>query len=334
MNLVIDPNGNPVVGYATASIGFSANEVHVKRWNGTSWEALGGQLNAAGTLAFSVLLAIDSGDVIVVWNDAPPASSGNSTVRAARWNGSWSALGAQVSASYGDAPRLAAGAQGPVVTYTAFGSSAPGTVVRWDGTTWVAYPNTPSAGATYLDLALLPDGNPVVSWPIWSSAGATTVYTERWDAATSTWVSLPPQAWSAQVASSIASDTSGSIFLAGGPVPASPADPGSPVLRAGDTAWYAVGAPQGGAGSYAKFVRMAGAIALVNQQPAGYAVSQYLGADRWEVIAELGSGGPGGTTCAFVAGSDVAYDACPVWGSDIDANGQPVVHLLAMSFTK
>src|SRR5919201_4696926 len=85
VNLVIDPNGNPVVGYATASVGTSANEVRVKRWNGTTWEALGGQLNAAGTLAFSVLLAIDAGDVIAVWNDAPPASSSNSTVRAARW---------------------------------------------------------------------------------------------------------------------------------------------------------------------------------------------------------------------------------------------------------
>ena len=52
---------------------------------------------------------------------------------------------------------------------------APGTVVRWDGAAWQKYPDTPSAGATYLDLALLPDGNPVVSWPIWNAAGSTTV---------------------------------------------------------------------------------------------------------------------------------------------------------------
>src|SRR5437588_658963 len=236
IGMVIDAQGKPVVAYATASIGFSANQVLVKRWNGSSWEALGGQLN------------------------------------------------------------------------------------------------TPSAGATYLDLALLPDGNPVVSWPIWNAAGSTTVYTQRWDPMSSSWVLLPPRGWNSQVNSSIAADAAGAIFLAGGPVPASPADPGAPVLRATDTSWDAVGAPQGGAGSYARFVKMAGAIALVNQQPGGYAVSQYLGGDRWEVIADLGSGGPGGTTCSFAGADRVAYDACPVWGTDIDASGQPVVHLLATSF--
>jgi hypothetical protein len=336
INLVIDAEDKPIVGYVTASIGFSANEVFVKRWNGSTWEALGSQLNAAGTLASSVLLAVDSAGVIVVWNDAPPNMSLNDTVHAARWTGAWSPLGAQVSSAstYGNAPRFAAGAQGPIVTYTTFGSSAPGTVVRWDGSTWQKYPDTPSAGATYLDLAVLPDGTPVVSWPIWSAAGSTTVYTQRWDAISSSWVLLPSRTWSTQVNPSIAADTSGAIFLAGGPVPVSPADPGSPVLRAGDTTWDAVGAPQGGAGSYARFVKMAGAVALVNQQPGGYAVSQYLGADRWDVIADLGSGGPGGSTCAFAAAAVVGYAACPVWGTDVDASGQPVVHLLATSFAK
>src|SRR5437588_9311243 len=159
IGMVIDAQGKPVVAYATASIGFSASQVLVKRWNGSSWEALGGQLNAPGTLASSALLAVDSGDVVIVWDDAPPSSSLYSTVRAARWTGAWSPLGSQVSAasSYGNAPRLAAGAQGIIVTYTTFGSSAPGTVVRWDGAAWQKYPDTPSAGATYLDLALLPD---------------------------------------------------------------------------------------------------------------------------------------------------------------------------------
>src|SRR5205085_8228005 len=146
-SLTLDPQGRPVVGYSNAPLTSGANQAWVKRWNGSGWEALGGQLNTSGTEAGSPQLAIDAGDVVAVWAEAPPSSSLQETIRAARWTGSsWAPIGAQVTpaGTYGNGLRVAAGAQGPVVTYTQWGTSASGTVTRWDGVSWKTYVSTPS----------------------------------------------------------------------------------------------------------------------------------------------------------------------------------------------
>jgi len=336
-SLTLDPQGRPVVGYTNAPLTFAANQAWVKRWNGSAWEALGGQLNTSGTEAGSPQLAIDSGDVVAVWAEAPPSSSLQETIRAARWTGSsWTPIGAQVTpaGTYGNGLRFAAGAQGPIVTYTQWATSASGTVTRWDGVSWRTYPPTPSMGATYLDLALQADGSPLISWAVQTTSPQYTVKTLRWDVPSLAWIQFPANTYNSTVNTSIALDASGGIFLASGPPPAASSDPGLPVLRAGGTSWDGVGAPQGGAGSFAHFVHTTGPLALINLEPRGYTVSQYLGGTQWEAIAELPNASPGGHPCGLTATDTTVFAACPVWGLDVDANGHQVSHLLAMDFRK
>ena len=274
---------------------------------------------------------------VVFLATAARISKPKETIRAARWTGSsWAPIGAQVTpaGTYGNGLRFAAGAQGPVVTYTQWGTSASGTVTRWDGVSWKTYVSTPSMGATYLDLALQADGSPVISWAVQTTSPQYIVKTLRWDVPSLAWIQLPANTYDSTVNTSIAVDASGGIFLASGPPPAASSDPGLPVLRAGATSWGGVAAPQGGAGSFAHFVQTTGPLALINLEPRGYTVSQYLGGTQWEAIAEIPNARPGGSPCGLTATATTVFAVCPVWGLDVDANGRQVSHLLAMEFRK
>jgi hypothetical protein len=196
-SLAIDTSGNPVVSW-TETVGSSYN-IYVKRWNGTSWLQLGGELNIdAGRQAFNPSLALDSsGNPVVSWQERDGISY---SIYVKRWNGTiWMPVGTTSLDIdfFKDAqlPSLAIDSSGnPVVSwFEDDGISYNIYVKRWNGSSWVqlgtildvnsnqdAY--APSL-AVVDSSGVASSGNPVVSW-----VENGDIYVKRWSG--TSWVQL------------------------------------------------------------------------------------------------------------------------------------------------
>lgn len=147
-SLAVDGQGRPVLAWQ--ELGSSTGQrIHVRRWTGTAWEALGVPLSVgSGSVnAQTPSLKVDSQNrPVVAWSES--LSGGGTTIHVRRWQGSsWVAVGSTLNA-------------------TATGA-------------------TPSATRPSLSI----DGKdaPAVAWEEADASGVRHVHVRRWDDANTTW---------------------------------------------------------------------------------------------------------------------------------------------------
>ncbi|PNY80687.1 hypothetical protein [Deinococcus koreensis] len=115
--LRVDPAERPVVAWLEDLNGLDV--LYVSRWNGQTWQRLGGPVSVPGQLASSASLGFDpQGRAVVAWNQGPDGARG---VHAARWEaGRWLPLGGPLNAdprADTDHASLAAGPGGVLVAW-------------------------------------------------------------------------------------------------------------------------------------------------------------------------------------------------------------------------
>lgn len=113
-----------------------AYNVYVRRWNGSAWVLVGGQVEGVGETAYWPQIAIHDGEIFVAYTTG-------AHVYVRRWTGSaWQLLGGFINLYPGAAGTLdltIAGGQ-PTIAFTDFVSHVNrrvGYVQRWNGSTWV-----------------------------------------------------------------------------------------------------------------------------------------------------------------------------------------------------
>jgi type IV secretory pathway protease TraF len=244
-SLVVDKSGNPVVAWAE-KIDTGYHEIYLKRWNGNSWEEIGGSASGGGVsntpyaMSLAPSLAVDSsGNPVVAW--AEYFSGWQIYLR--RWNaigGGWvevggSASGPGLSDSEGSCsvPSLALDAAGtPFVAWQE--SRGEGNIQislkRWDPGTqsWVGLGgselpggvNQSPASGIHPSLVVDPSGRPLVAWEEMMALGVSEIYVKRWTG--TAWVEFGGSATGGGVSESpeyclmpsLAVDASGRPFVA------------------------------------------------------------------------------------------------------------------------
>jgi len=138
------PNGDLVVGGDfTMAGGITANRV--ARWNGATWSAIGSGM----TSGVYAMVVMPNGDLVVGGSFVV----GGGATGAARWNGTaWTSLGltSYLLAAFVDSLVLLP--NGDLVAGGSFGYPLPGSIARFNGTTWGAFGG--SADGTVLAMAM------------------------------------------------------------------------------------------------------------------------------------------------------------------------------------
>ncbi len=211
-SLAIDPHGRPVIAWRERTP--DNEEIYLRRWNGTTWEELGGSASGGGVSdthgasdAPSLAIGRD-GMPVVAWIEGYHPGLGNVYVR--RWNGqSW----VEVSAGSADGggiggqghaidPSLAVAPDGTLIVSWSnlIGGQYEVYAKRWDGLAWKEMGGSASGGGISDDdndsmsvsLSIGPDGLPVLAWEARLAADDMTtndeIYLRRWNG--DAWVEL------------------------------------------------------------------------------------------------------------------------------------------------
>jgi Bacterial Ig-like domain len=140
-SMATDKDGNIVIAWYEQDAS-SQNRIYVKRWNGTTWEQLGGALNtAADSSADYPSLAIDDQNrPVLAWHESTTTSS---IINVKIWTGTtWEQVGGghggtTVTVDDGEFPSLAIQPDNiPVVAYAKNGDIF---VRLWNGSSWVTW---------------------------------------------------------------------------------------------------------------------------------------------------------------------------------------------------
>ena len=209
-SLAISPDGTPIIAWSDYST--NKSEIYVRRWNGTSWVAIGsgsasgGGISNSGYAGGPSLAVSPDGTPIVAWNDD---SSGDSDIYVRRWSGtSWvemssgSASGGGISDTGGTgSPSLAISSAGLPIIAWSDGSSGEREIYvrRWNGTSWVEIGSGSASGGGISDcggsespsLAVSLDGTPIIAWDkMLRGTYETTyeIYVRRWNG--TSWVEI------------------------------------------------------------------------------------------------------------------------------------------------
>jgi hypothetical protein len=185
--------------------------IYVKRWNGSTWQQLGGSLDSKSvSFASTTSLSVDldnANNPFVAWSKCVSEVSGfcnNDDIFVKAWTGStWQLLGGALDTTLGEeafSPSLVVGTDNkPVVAWHEDAGgidsccSNPNVYVkRWDGSNWIALGgaldvNVANSAVTP-SLALDAANHPVVAWMESSSGSPTQLYVKRWNG--STWQQL------------------------------------------------------------------------------------------------------------------------------------------------
>jgi hypothetical protein len=185
----LDSNGFPVVAWRESN--GSVYNIYVKRWDGNTWQFVGGAISAVGgmTDSFKPSLALDaSGNPVVAFQEDDGSVNNIYVFRFSA--GSWQAVGGALSAVAGGTgayePSLALDSVGnPVVAWREENAITSNVFVwRFVSGAWQAVGGALSAvtGATNAlepSLALDGTGNPIVAWHE-SNGNDTNIYTYRY----------------------------------------------------------------------------------------------------------------------------------------------------------
>jgi hypothetical protein len=225
----LDTNDRPVVAWEQPDdSGSSRSFIHISKWTGQNWEALGGPLPVSTTGGISsppVLVLDQAGNPTVAWvNFTSNPNTNGITVQ--HWNGStWEVLGGPLLATpqslyLARDPRLILDASGnPTIAW----AESDGNVFniharRWTGTSWEplggtlsALPGNTSAGSPNLAMDTL--GTIFIGWFEYTEDSATHVHLRRWNG--SSWEAIgPPIPQSAPSQLSLGIGSSGIPYIA------------------------------------------------------------------------------------------------------------------------
>ncbi len=208
VQLVMSAQGRPLMaalqwgGYPT-----------MKRWDGPiSWTDLGGPASPAKSFGTVAGATLPGGEPVIAWAD-----SGTGEILAAHYDsGLWTPLSVRVADPIMQVTCLrgASGSAGPVLLWIDEYPVTGGQgiyVARWDGASWVELGTPRALAAGWPSVTTRPDGDPVIGY---DGGGATKV--ERWDSATSAWVTLPavPSRADRVAHVSVAVDGAGAVYVA------------------------------------------------------------------------------------------------------------------------
>ncbi len=184
-DLALGPDGTPVVAWDTP------DGIQVRRWSGTSWDAVGAGVGAAAST--NPRLAVDAGGaVILAYLDA-------SQVAVARWDGAgWTALGGALGGVQVSTERLGLALDAAGHPTVAFGTAEGLALRTWDGSSWSAATAVvlPATGTGAPDramgpvLSVAPDGE---TWLAYAGETTGTVFLARLGA--SGVVARAPEDW-------------------------------------------------------------------------------------------------------------------------------------------
>jgi hypothetical protein len=189
-SLKLDSSNNPIVAWEEGNLSGS-NNVYVKRWNGTSWLAVGSGVSSK--IADDPSLYLDSANTPVVAMEEYDGSNANISVK--KWNGSsWVTLVSTLDVKPTEgaySPALVLDNSGnPVVGWWELGSTDnKGSVYvkRYISNGWQALGKTlditPTNDATFSSIARKSNDRPVVTWQEFGN-----IYVKEWTG--TTWTKL------------------------------------------------------------------------------------------------------------------------------------------------
>ncbi|MCI0393484.1 MAG: hypothetical protein L0322_00915, partial [Chloroflexi bacterium] len=208
-SLAVAPDGTVYVAWGDEGGGDS--EIYVRRWNGSSWQEVGGGSatgggisdNSGGSYIPAVAVAPD-GTPYVTWRDD---SSGDYEIYVRRWNGSsWqevgsgSATGGGISNNGGNSLSSSVAIAPNGTPYIAWadlsGGDAEIYVRRWNGSSWQEVGSGSAGGggisnnngdSQVTSLAIAPNGTPYVAWQD-DSGGDVEIYVRHWNG--SSWLEV------------------------------------------------------------------------------------------------------------------------------------------------
>jgi hypothetical protein len=186
-------NGTPYVALME-EVAASNTQIHVKYWNGSSWQQLGGGIYVDTSEPKSRSdLSIYNGSPYVTWSEGLAARD----LYATRWNGAaWVQLGGilDVQANMSTyAPSMDMSAATPFVAWHEYNGTTNTQIYvkRWNGATWLQNGgslnqdvNRPAATAS---LSIY-SGSPYVAWYEANASDVTQIYVKRWNGAA--WLAL------------------------------------------------------------------------------------------------------------------------------------------------
>ena len=189
-SLALDASGNPTMVWREAVAGGTYN-IYVKKWDGTTWNSLGGSLNISPTKnADYQVLALDSGGFpIVAWNEFDGTSN---NIYVKKWNGTaWALVGTTFldvnSNQPATNPSLALDSSGfPTVAWSEKDATSYNIYVKkWNGTVWnqlsMTFLNVSSGkDADNPSLALDSSGIPTVAWSEFDGTSKN-IYVKKWN---------------------------------------------------------------------------------------------------------------------------------------------------------
>jgi hypothetical protein len=201
--MVLDDSDRPVLAWSQQDTSLPPHAtIHVERWNGTGFEALGSDLGLNAIEMPSI--ALDGTAILVAWSDASTGTA-ERNIFVSRFDGAtWEPEGPPLSAvagikSHAATPSLVTAARGvQIVAWSERQSSGNDIyVANWNGIDWQPMGGALSALPGPSTNALLPaliaqaDGTPIVAWS--ESDGVTrSTWAARWRASTSDWQLLLP----------------------------------------------------------------------------------------------------------------------------------------------
>ncbi|GEM49112.1 hypothetical protein [Deinococcus cellulosilyticus] len=188
-DIVLDSSGAPIVVWDESPHGTHA-DVLVKRWNGHTWEQLGGVVGFTNWSSYTdPAIAINGADLPVV------TYTEGSTTFVKQWNGtSWVQLGGALTTDnqvyWQD---VAINSQDQVLVAYEEGRDGFHTYVKqWDGTSWTMLGGSLRVNASGFStdnaIAIGPDDRPVVAFLELVSGQSYNLYSKQWNG--STWVQL------------------------------------------------------------------------------------------------------------------------------------------------
>ncbi|MBB6681432.1 T9SS type A sorting domain-containing protein [Aequorivita sp. 609] len=163
--LATNSNNQPVVLYGTGSDPYGPKYSNVSRFNGSSWEVIGGtDIDSSNETYFSHSLAIDENDNIYV---GATVDLDLKKLNVYKWNGaSWSNIGDNIGGGATYSNSIALDLQGnPVIGFRDEVESGKTTVMRYDGSIWSSIGLTGFTNiASYQSLAYSPNGHPYIAY--------------------------------------------------------------------------------------------------------------------------------------------------------------------------
>ncbi len=184
--LALDGSGKPVIAFSESDGNHSY--VYVRQWTGSTWQSVGGPVNAmpAGDTSAPVLALDGSGKPVIAFYEF---DGNHNNVYVRHWTGSdWQAVGGAINAVIGRdtfQPALAVDASGkPIVAFQEYDTRWNIYVEQWTGTAWQAVGGAINGvmGRDTFQPALAVDasGKPVVAF-VESDGSHRNVYVQRWN---------------------------------------------------------------------------------------------------------------------------------------------------------